>query len=76
MAVDIIREEQTASLPIVTVACESEEELSAINVSGWGTGSKAYVMDDTDGVSEYMLSPSGSWCMSAKAPNATDGEET
>lgn len=73
MSVAIIREERTANLPIVTVACDSEEEMQALTVTGWGATSKCLVMDSTDGVSEYMLNPSGDWCISKVAPNATEG---
>lgn len=74
MAVAIIREEKTANKPIVTVACDTEDEMSALTVTGWSATSRCYVMDSTDGVSEYMLNPSGDWCISKVAPNATEGE--
>lgn len=74
MAVEIISLKETANEPIITIACESSEELAAIDVTGLGAMSKAYVFDTTDGVSEYLLSPSGDWCLSKQAPNYTEGE--
>lgn len=71
MAVEIIRLKSTANKPILIVACESDEELAAIDVSEMGALSKAYLFDTDDGVSEYLLSPSGDWCLSKAAPNAT-----
>lgn len=72
MAVEIIEYRQTANKPVLTVAVESEEELASVIVSGLAAGSKAYLFDTTDGVSEYLLSPSGDWCLSKQAPNVTE----
>ena len=72
MAVEILRVEETALKPIVTVACESEDELSALVVTGWSSLSTSYLCDSTDGVSKYRLSPSGDWCLEEKAPNASE----
>lgn len=71
MATEIIVMKQTANKPMLLVACESEEELAAVDVSEMSALSKAYLFDTTDGVSEYLLSPSGDWCISKAAPNAT-----
>ena len=72
MSVQIIELKNTANKPVLTVACESEEELAGVDVSGCAVMSKAYLFDTTDGVSEYLLSPSGDWCLSKKAPNTTE----
>lgn len=74
MSVEIISYKETANKPVMTVAVESEDELSALDVSGVGAGSKAYLFDTTNGVSEYLLSPSGGWCLSKQAPNYTEEE--